>query len=236
MIDTPEDFLRWLKTPVNFTSEEDWSDDENKKILKYQELCRELFLDLKKDGYVLFSDIFSIDKNYMEKIQNVDDETVEFVRFITNLSNKVKESKELDAEEQWYILLNLYLSVCEQIKNFFEDYIEDIYKGLKDKSNLSCNKFLTMWPFKEIMSRYKEGKYCDLFDPINVKLRNSIAHVDFRFKEDDNNIYYNDTYIEALDFLKTYRMASVLFSILFVVRIKTFANEFEMLAKERKLI
>ena len=172
----------------------------------------------------------------MNKIVETDKQIVEFSKFTTELSNKLVGTEELHAEEQWYILLNLYLSMCEMIKFQYDDYIRDIYNDLTDKSGLNLGRFLTMWPFKEIMIRYKDGKYSDSFVFINVDLRNAIAHMSYRFDENDNTIHYSDTSIEGLELLKLYRMSSVLFSLIFINKMKVFSEEYEEFAKEKGII
>jgi len=193
-------------------------------------------MDLKNDGYYIFTDAFLDDINEIEKLDAQDRNIVKFTKFTTSLSNKLSKTKEFDAEEQWFILLNLYLSLCESIKSLHLKYIRDVYDNLSDKSGYRIGNFVTLYPFVETMRRYKNGKYVKLFESINVDLRNSIAHLDYYFEDGNNNIYYKATHIEGTDFILNYRKIAILFAILYIDRSKVFANEYEQKAKDHGLI
>lgn len=230
------DYLRYLKTPLDIADPKIWKPEEIKVLKSYQSLAPELFKDLKADNCLSFRDVSPIlSPAAIDEIRRQDDRLVKFTLITTNIANSLsKSSKIFGAYEQWFIFLSLYLSGCEQIKDFFLDSIKKANKKLPPKKRERFRGFVTLSPLINTLKKYKNGKYAPLFSEIDVDLRNAAAHLTYEFSDDE--IIYDNKKITTLDLILKYRMISALVAILFGNKMKAFAKEFEELAKHMGFI
>jgi len=220
-------FLEELQKPVDIARAPDFTPEEIPVIKRYQDLAKELFTDLKADGYISFEDV----KEAPEEIER----RSKFTKITTDLANKLMKTKEFVAQEQFFILLSLYLWECEVTKNLFrEQLIKNINAHLPPKRRVKIGKHVTLGPFVEVMKRYRKGKYVDLFSDINVDLRNAFAHFKFDFP-DDEILYFNKS-ISTLDLIYNYRKITALPVVLYLSREKAFANEYKLMARNAGII
>jgi hypothetical protein len=129
-------------------------------------LAKELFTDLKVDGYISFADVQEDPRETERRLK--------FTKITTDLADKLKKTREFVAEEQFFILLSLYLWECEVTKNLFsERMIKNMNAHLPHRRRVKIGKHVTLGPFLEVMKRYRKGKYVNLFSDINFDLRNA---------------------------------------------------------------
>lgn len=225
------DYLKYLKTPLDIADPKAWKPKEIKVLKSYQSLAPELFKDLKADNCLSFSDVFPVQsRQAIDEICRQDDRLEKLTLITTNIANNLpKRSKFFGAEEQWFIFLSLYLSECEQIKSLFLDSVKKVNKKLLPKKRERLKGFITLGPMINILKNYKNGKYGPLFSEVDVDLRNAIAHLTYEFSDDE--IEYGNKKISTLDLIFKFRKVSALVAILFGNKLKTFATEFEQLAK-----
>jgi len=228
-IEDVKQFIEYIKKPTDLTGLH-FSQEENERIRRYRSLAPQLFQDLKNDGILKFEDFFPSDNTKLAEIEKRDVNIARFTKLASDISNKL--SANFSADEQYFILVMIYVFWCEEIRALFIDFIDHI------NETLSCpvrrGRFPGLRFVISVLSKYRDGKYRDLFSDIDCDLRNSFAHFDFSFDDEKNEIVYydnerNEKRICARDFIKLFRLIPALLAILYAEQIKVFASELESL-------
>lgn len=213
--------IEYLEQPLEFYEDPIYTSEEKEAIKKFEDLAFEFYMDLKRDGYVTFSELNEKEEERRRR----------FTRIVMDISNKLVRTSEFTAEESWFILLSLYCWSCEIIKNFLLEVAIEIYRALEGKE---WQGFMTLTPFVGIMSRYKNGRYAYLFSEIDVDLRNSFVHGKIGFLNDEME-YYDSRgkrySLELAVFLSKYKKIPPLYATLFFCRKKVFVAEIKEFAK-----
>lgn len=194
--------------------------EDNPKIEKLQNLSKAFIEDLKNDKVISLYEIFNSPIDPLEVVKQT--------RNVTNIYRKLFKTEEFTGDEQFLILCSLYLFWVELIRTLFLQYIERIFntipKDILQKDNIQKPKNWTLAPVINVLKKYKNGIYSELFSDINVDLRNSIGHFNFHFGETD--ITYDGKTISGQDFLILFKWIIILFPILYSMPQRVFANEF----------
>ena len=223
-------FAKWLQEPVEFRSKS-LSKPLNDRVGEYQLLAKDLFHDLKRDGIISFTNVFSnIPMSDSRK-------TYQLILLSSNISQKLWDTKEFTGDEQFFILCMIHNSIVEHIRLLFLPYIGDIFNHLPPidrKGRKKPSRRTTLGHLMNVLRLYKRRKYVDLFSDINVELRNSIAHFTIFFG--DGDIYYNGNSISGGDFLLIVYKLKLLYSVLSKFIMKVFESEAIQELKKRGII
>ena len=223
-------FAKWIQEPVEFRSET-LSKPLNNRVGEYQTLAKLFFTDLKSDGIITFTNVFS-------NTSEIDSRRVyQLIELSSNISQKLFDTKEFTGDEQFFILCMIYNSIVEHIKLLFLPYIGDIFQHLSNeyrKGKRKPNNRSTLGPVMEVLRTYKNGKYIKLFSDINVMLRNSIAHFTIFFGDED--IFYDGNSISGGEFLSLIYKLKLLYSILSKSIMKEFENDVIQELQHRRII
>lgn len=212
-------FIKWIKEPVEFRSPK-LSKTLNDRVGEYQILAKQFFTDLKSDGIITFTNVFS------NTPWIVSQRTYQLIELSSNISIKLFDTKEFTGDEQFFILCMIHNSIVEHVKLLFLPYIGGIFRHLSNedrKRKRKPNNKSTLGPVMEVLLAYKNGKYLELFSDINVMLRNSIAHFTIFFGDED--IFYNGNSISGGEFLSLVYKLKLLYSVLSKSIMKEFEND-----------
>jgi len=213
-----KEFVQSLKKPFDMRGKI-WKLEDNAKIEKLQNISKAFYEDLKNDKVISLYEIFESPIDPLEVVKQT--------RNVNNIYHKLGKTDVFTGDEQFLILCSLYLFWVEQIRRLFLQYIERIYYTIpidvRKKENIQIPKYWTLVPVINLLKKYKNGKYLELFSDINVDLRNSIGHFNFHFGETD--ITYDGKTISGKDFLILFKWIIILFPILHSMPQKVFASE-----------
>ncbi len=213
--------LKSLETPLKLYDDPVYTPEEKKTIKGYEDLAFSFYCDLKTDGHISFSSKEAKAKKELR-----------FFKIVMDISNKLVNTKEFGAEEQWLILLSMYCWYSEMIKNLLLEEAKKIHKSLSRKA---WKGFMTLGQFIYEMHRYKNGKHKALFSQIDVDLRNSFDHVDIDF---NGEIRYHDKdhnqkVLKLNQMLSMFKKIPALYATLFLYRRKVFSEEVKSIAKKK---
>ena len=227
-IEELERFLESVKKPTDIRSPQ-FTQKENIRIADYQKLAPHLFKDLKKDGYMRFENYYDV--NAKKTLEELDRQSLWFARFVKIASNVSNKLGGFSGEEQFFILGSIYVFWCEQIKKLFIDFIRPMNYNLPRRKREQFG-YPTLTPVIRVLSKYRNGKYNDLFSDVDCDLRNAFAHFNLDFDDKKNEIVYGGRRITSIDFLSLTRKMAGLLSILYAEQLKVFAPEFEKHAQK----
>ncbi len=223
-------FVKWIKEPVEFRSPK-LSKILNDRVGEYQILANPFFTDLKSDGIITFTNVFS----NTPEIASL--RTYQLIELSSSISTKLYDSKEFTGDEQFFILCMIHNSIVEHVKLLFLPFIADIFQHLSTedrKGKRKPNNASTLGPVMGVLRAYKNGKYLELFSDIDVTLRNSIAHLTIFFGDED--IIFNSNSISGREFLIRLYKLKLLYSVLSKSIMKEFENEVMQELQRRGMI
>jgi len=222
-------FADWIQEPVEFRNKV-YSKDKNERIGEYQQMAKFLSNDLKAEGITNFQNVILDRESIM---QTFDDQ---LLQLNTGIILKLWNSKELNGDEQFYILCMIHNYWVESIKSLFQQYVRGIHTHLpkKEQKRIKLQKQPTLGPVMKVLRTYKNGRYTDLFSDINVRLRNAIAHSSISFG--DKDISYKGGPISGGELLRLIFLLPMLKTILSDSIIKSFDSEVIMYLIKRGLI
>jgi hypothetical protein len=214
-------FIKFLEAPLRFYDDPVYTPEEKKAIKDYEDLAFSFYRDLKTDGHISFLSEEAKAKRELG-----------FFKIAMDISNKLVNTREFGAEEQWLILLSMYCWYSEMIKNLLLEEAKKIHKSLMGKA---WKGFMTLGQFMCEMHRYKNGKHKPLFSEIDVDLRNSFDHANIDFN-DEIRYYDKDHNQKILKFnqmLSMFKKIPALYATLFFYRRKVFFEEVKSTAKKK---
>lgn len=218
--------IEHLEKPLAFYEDPVYTKQEKNDIKEFEELVIGFYNDLKKDQH--------IEMRIPEQETGEDKRIVWFTKVTMDISNKLVQTKEFNAEEGLFILLSLYCLYCEMIKNLLLHITFKIYRSLKGEE---WNRgFMMLGRFIGTMKEYKNGKYSALFSDIDVDLRNSFVHGKINFPNNEVEYYDSENIKKSLklsDFLSKYKKLPPLYTTFFAYRMKIFVDEIKDYATKR---
>jgi len=183
---TQDEFLNHIKrleSPLKLYDDPTYSTKEKETIAENEKLVEAFYFDLRKHGFLDVREIGSYKKTETERI-------LKFTKTAINISNKLFAKDFWESEEQWFILLSLYCWWCEMIKNQLTPIANKIYKSSTGKD---FKNFMMLGKFMEIVCSYNNGKFAKIFSEIDVDLRNSFAHGNIDFPNNEV-LYFTKNY------------------------------------------
>ena len=214
-------FIKFLEAPLRFYDDPVYTPEEKKAIKGYEDLAFSFYRDLKTDGHISFLSEEAKAKRELG-----------FFKIAMNISNKLVNTREFGAEEQWLILLSMYCWYSEMIKNLLLEEAKKIHKSLRGKA---WKGFVTLGQFMCEMHRYKNGKHKALFSEIDVDLRNSFDHANIDFNDEIryHDKDHNQKILKFDQMLSMFKKIPALYATLFLYRRKVFLEEVKSAAKKK---
>lgn len=217
-------FIKRLESPLKLYDDPNYSTTEKETIAENEKLVEAFYFDLRKDGFL---DLKEIGNNKTEN-----ERILKFTKTTINIANKLLTKDFWEPEEQWFILLSLYCWWCEMIKNQLTPIAKKIYKSSKGKD---FKKIMMLRKFMEIVCSYGNGKFAKIFSEIDVDLRNSFAHGNIYFPNNEV-VYFKKTTELRLPLEEVYfkfRMIPAVYAHLFSYPQKVFVDKLKENGKKK---